>query len=127
MGTALIAGRDFTWDDLYGKRRVALVSKNLARELWHDPAAAIGKQIRETLKSPWHEVVGVVGDERINGVDHAAPGFVCWPLLVGDFEGDRVFAPRTVAFAIRSGRAGASRSEERRVGKECRSRWSPYH
>src|SRR4051794_21750333 len=23
--------------------------------------------------------------------------------------------------------AGATRSEERRVGKECRSRWSPYH
>src|SRR5258708_20337835 len=23
--------------------------------------------------------------------------------------------------------AGKSRSEERRVGKECRSRWSPYH
>src|SRR3712207_7972212 len=22
---------------------------------------------------------------------------------------------------------GVSRSEERRVGKECRSRWSPYH
>ena len=22
---------------------------------------------------------------------------------------------------------GKSRSEERRVGKECRSRWSPYH
>ena len=22
---------------------------------------------------------------------------------------------------------GSSRSEERRVGKECRSRWSPYH
>ena len=22
---------------------------------------------------------------------------------------------------------GLSRSEERRVGKECRSRWSPYH
>ena len=22
---------------------------------------------------------------------------------------------------------GAFRSEERRVGKECRSRWSPYH
>ena len=24
-------------------------------------------------------------------------------------------------------RAGNARSEERRVGKECRSRWSPYH
>ncbi len=23
--------------------------------------------------------------------------------------------------------AGPKRSEERRVGKECRSRWSPYH
>ena len=22
---------------------------------------------------------------------------------------------------------GGKRSEERRVGKECRSRWSPYH
>ena len=22
---------------------------------------------------------------------------------------------------------GVGRSEERRVGKECRSRWSPYH
>ena len=25
------------------------------------------------------------------------------------------------------GRAATDRSEERRVGKECRSRWSPYH
>ena len=25
------------------------------------------------------------------------------------------------------GRSGLLRSEERRVGKECRSRWSPYH
>src|SRR5256885_16748702 len=24
-------------------------------------------------------------------------------------------------------RRGTERSEERRVGKECRSRWSPYH
>src|SRR5260370_25627181 len=28
---------------------------------------------------------------------------------------------------IRVNRAKKSRSEERRVGKECRSRWSPYH
>ena len=25
------------------------------------------------------------------------------------------------------GPSGCGRSEERRVGKECRSRWSPYH
>ena len=28
---------------------------------------------------------------------------------------------------ISLGKAGRNRSEERRVGKECRSRWSPYH
>src|SRR2546422_5674347 len=28
---------------------------------------------------------------------------------------------------FREGRAKTVRSEERRVGKECRSRWSPYH
>ena len=30
-------------------------------------------------------------------------------------------------FAVRSLTSGVTRSEERRVGKECRSRWSPYH
>src|SRR3989449_10235827 len=29
--------------------------------------------------------------------------------------------------SIRIDARGAERSEERRVGKECRSRWSPYH
>ena len=29
--------------------------------------------------------------------------------------------------ALCKGRGFVYRSEERRVGKECRSRWSPYH
>ena len=32
-----------------------------------------------------------------------------------------------VAIALGLGVKLAVRSEERRVGKECRSRWSPYH
>src|SRR2546427_13215215 len=38
-------------------------------------------------------------------------------------------APPEVHFASIRGSpsASATRSEERRVGKECRSRWSPYH
>jgi len=32
-----------------------------------------------------------------------------------------------VHVAVPSAEAAAARSEERRVGKECRSRWSPYH
>src|SRR2546430_9036713 len=32
-----------------------------------------------------------------------------------------------VALLVIDGEQGVTRSEERRVGKECRSRWSPYH
>jgi len=32
-----------------------------------------------------------------------------------------------ILWAAHLDRARADRSEERRVGKECRSRWSPYH
>src|ERR1043166_9893771 len=35
--------------------------------------------------------------------------------------------PRTERLHPDHGRSGRWRSEERRVGKECRSRWSPYH
>src|SRR5256885_11516179 len=34
---------------------------------------------------------------------------------------------RPVKWTCERSEAFASRSEERRVGKECRSRWSPYH
>ena len=39
-----------------------------------------------------------------------------------------VIGVTTTAFAaLAAPSRGRSRSEERRVGKECRSRWSPYH
>ena len=38
-----------------------------------------------------------------------------------------IWAERSVYAAVRGDDAGGGRSEERRVGKECRSRWSPYH
>ena len=35
---------------------------------------------------------------------------------------------KAIAFFVGgSATANGKRSEERRVGKECRSRWSPYH
>ena len=36
-------------------------------------------------------------------------------------------AGKTSLISIICGIVKPSRSEERRVGKECRSRWSPYH
>src|SRR2546430_14822512 len=37
------------------------------------------------------------------------------------------FAERVIAARAPSANGIIPRSEERRVGKECRSRWSPYH
>ena len=39
----------------------------------------------------------------------------------------RVREEKQMSQELVSGLAGIGRSEERRVGKECRSRWSPYH
>src|ERR1039457_7311356 len=38
-----------------------------------------------------------------------------------------VIGARESGIHFRGMRDGRDRSEERRVGKECRSRWSPYH
>jgi predicted permease len=108
MGNRVVAGRDFTWTDVYEKRPVAMVSENLARELWPEPSAAIGRRIRETFKSPWREIVGVVSDERDDGVDKKAPTITFWPILMAKFEGDDVFVQRSLAYVIRSSRTGSS-------------------
>jgi putative ABC transport system permease protein len=106
LGTPLIAGRDFTWTELYGLRNVAIVSENLARELWGSPTAALGKRIREGMNDPWREVVGVADDVYDNGVNEAAPTIVYWPVLMGPFWNDQVRVNRGGAFVIRTSRAG---------------------
>jgi predicted permease len=108
MGSTLVAGRDFGWADLFDTRHVALVSENLARENWGTASAALGKRIREGLTGPWREIVGVVGDERADGVDKPAPTMVFWPLLMDEFSGDKVSVRRSPAFVIRSGRTGSA-------------------
>src|SRR5256886_9711752 len=42
-------------------------------------------------------------------------------------EGGSEHARRIARDAVQGIQPARSRSEERRVGKECRSRWSPYH
>ena len=106
-GTRLIAGRDFTWTDIYGLRPVGMVSESLARELWGSPNAAIGKRFREFPTMPLHEVIGVVQDVRDNGVDQVSPATVYWPSMMHDLFGPgSLDARRSVYFALRSSRAG---------------------
>jgi predicted permease len=107
LGTPLVAGRDFTWTDLYDLRDVAIVSENLARELWGSPAAALGKRVREyyNAKSPWREIVGVAGDVYDDGADQAPPPTIYWPAQPRDqlLNG---YQSRRISLAIRAEGAG---------------------
>jgi predicted permease len=107
MGNRLVAGREFSWTDTFERRPVAMVSENLARELWQNPQRAIGMQIRELPTSPWREVIGVVGDERENGVQEKAPTVAYYPLLMKNFQSVPFPVRRTVAYVVRSRRAGS--------------------
>jgi predicted lysophospholipase L1 biosynthesis ABC-type transport system permease subunit len=80
----------------------------MARELWGNPHAAIGKRIRVTLKDDWREVIGVVTDMRDNGVDQPPPTTVYWPLLLNKFESENELAIHNIVYLIRSPRAGSS-------------------
>lgn len=109
LGTPLIAGRDLTWTDTYRRTPVALVSENLAREYWRDPAEALGKRLRVSTKDDWREIVGVVGDVHDDGVNQKAATCAYWPLILDRFESEDVSVRREVAFAVRSPLAGSER------------------
>jgi predicted lysophospholipase L1 biosynthesis ABC-type transport system permease subunit len=90
---------------------VVLVSENLARELWGDPGAAIGKRVRVKEKDYWREVIGVVQDLHDDGIDQKAPAIVYWPLLLKyEDESDNVI--RNVMYIARTPRAGSAALQE---------------
>ena len=107
MGNPVIAGRPLTWRDVHERAPVAVINERLARELWKDPALAIGRRLREVPTNPWRTIVGVVGDERDDGPAKPAPAIVYWPLLMERFWNEPVVVQRTLAYAIRSGRTGS--------------------
>src|SRR5256885_16203954 len=56
-------------------------------------------------------------NDRVGWISEGALDYICQRLMVAPAE----------AYGVATFYAMFSRSEERRVGKECRSRWSPYH
>src|SRR5256885_11162611 len=63
-----------------------------------------------------------IRDYKVTGVQTCA--------LPISHEADQTSEDKPYRFWVNDdddGSAGVPRSEERRVGKECRSRWSPYH
>jgi predicted permease len=108
QGTRLVAGSDFSWEDVFGQRRVAIVSENMARESWGEPANAVGKRITIGRDGPWTEVVGVAENVYADGLNRPAPATVYSRAGVEPpvGRGGSVAVRRAVTFAIRSERAG---------------------
>ena len=107
MGNPLVAGREITWADAFAKVPVVMVSENFAREYWKEPGGAIGRRIRQMPDSPWRTIVGVVGNERDNGVTRPAVSIVYWPLWIDRYNNNQAFAQRNLGYAIRSERTGS--------------------
>jgi predicted permease len=107
MGTRLVAGRGLTWADVYGFAPVLVINERMARQYWKTPAEAVGKRARESALSPWREIIGVVADERQDGLAQEAPPIMYWPCMVKTFFGGASYAQRGLTYVIRAPRAGA--------------------
>ena len=96
-------GSYFTGDDIRQRSKVALLGSRVKEELFGE-SDAIGQFIK--VKGRNMRVVGILPPSG----------------QISSFNLDEiVLLPYTTA------QKDILRSEERRVGKECRSRWSPYH
>jgi predicted permease len=106
-GTPLVAGRDFTWTDIYQKLPVAIISEDFAREYWDSATNAIGKRIRVATTDDWREIIGVAANVHADGVNKTPPSMVYWPIMRVRFEGQAHDVATYVGFGIRSPRAGS--------------------
>src|SRR2546430_14958782 len=85
------------------------------------------------LKKEMQQLIKQFGDERRTAID--VEGQIHEPIkeVASLYEREPLVLAFTRAGALKALPAdtyvpkGKNRSEERRVGKECRSRWSPYH
>jgi predicted permease len=108
IGTRMIAGRDITWNDIYGRAEVAIVSENFAREEWGSPAAALGQHVTRpagTGPHVWREIIGVVENVHEDSLHQPAPAMVYWPVMMENFEGP-IFVMRAVNLVVRTDEAG---------------------
>jgi putative ABC transport system permease protein len=112
MGLRLIRGRWFDEGDRRGSTQVAVVSESFARRFWpgQDP---LGRHIDVAFSDQrsWQEIVGVVADMKLDGLDRAAPFEAFVPFtqstssnmsLVVRTAGDPAQATASVRAAVRA-------------------------
>ena len=68
LGTRLVRGRWFAASDTSASVPVTVINETMARTYWKDANAVGGRMRLGNPKNPWTTVVGIVADERHNGV-----------------------------------------------------------
>jgi putative ABC transport system permease protein len=68
MGARLVRGRWFTATDTTAAAPVAVVNETLAKTYFRDGSAVGGRLRVGAMTNPWVTVIGIVADERHNGV-----------------------------------------------------------
>lgn len=69
----ILRGRDFNETDVAGRPAAILISKSMARQFWPGEDA-LGKRLTMTFfPDAIREVVGVVGDVKLDGLDQSRP------------------------------------------------------
>ena len=113
MGSRLVRGRWFTPDDHSGAQPVAVINETMARTYWVDGEAVGGRIRLGSPRNPWVTVVGIVADERHNGMTGVVKEKFYiphgqWPIVTGGNVIRNVFVvartagdPLAVAGAIR--------------------------
>jgi predicted permease len=108
MGNPVLAGRAMTWDDIHSRARVVAITESLAREVFGDPARAVGRRLSTGLEpGDWREIIGVVGDVRDDGVEKPATHLVYWPMAMEQYFGQESTVFRAMVYAVRSPRVGS--------------------
>jgi predicted permease len=108
MGNTVLAGRTINWDDIHQGRPVVVVSENFARTYWKNPADALRKRVRQNQENPWREIIGIVGNERDDGLDQPATAIVYWPMLIKEWWNEPISVSRAMTYVVRSDRAGST-------------------
>jgi len=114
--------------EMVSRANAAAVTLERAWERWRIvhglPATArspVSSYVGYSIEEPW-------GSPRVVfGVDAGEAELLAALLEHHECTGQSYQPGPAASVLDQPGHAGDTRSEERRVGKECRSRWSPYH
>ncbi len=79
LSIPMLAGRDFSRQDVIGTPEVVIINQAMARRFWpnQDP---LGQRLRIS-EEPWRTVVGIVGDVRHNGLDEEPKPEMFYPIM----------------------------------------------